>query len=349
MASTALPLVAEGWIMHALTSKLTLLCGGMILLCLVLLTLLLRATIRLGRAAKRQEKSPGSGVPSLEAQTGHLKTQNSGLRTPDSRLSALLADTRGTTSIEFALVFPILLVLSLILVQSMMMMAGNMYVHYAAFQAARHATIEVPQDYTGDGDLTANQYSSGTGSIKHERIRRAAYMALVPIAGQLDSGRGPAEAMVTAIRNQYSAFDANEPKWIDAMLAGKVYYAEANTEIEVLETNVRDEEEVTFDTLPEDPYRFGIRDVVTVRILHKMNLGVPFVSRFFADGENGGKGPGRYTLVAAQATLTNEGVPVPLPKKPEIDRYTPPMPTSQDPYLNQNTNRPTRGVQTPAQ
>jgi len=307
MASTALPFIAEGWIVQALTSKLGLLLAGIILLSVVILGVLVRATIRLGRASRQ------------------------------NAIRSLAADSRGTTSIEFALVCPILLILSLVLVQSMMLMAGNMYVHYAAYQATRQATIEIPQDYSRDGDQPANHYSPS--GLKYERIRQAAYMSLVPVAGQLESGSGPADAMVAAIRSHYSSFGATEPAWVESMLAAKVYYAEANTEIEVVETNVISEDDVTFDPLPESPYRFGVRDVVTVNITHKLNLGVPFASRFFADGDNGAKGPGRYTLVSAHATLPNEGVPVPLPVKPDIDRVTPPLQP-----INNNPNDPNNPI-----
>lgn len=323
MPSNALPLLAQNWFMQALTSELSLLCAGMILVCLLLIALLVRAVVRLGRDAKttasRADASPASRRPA----------------TAMSRLASLFSDSRGTTSIEFALVFPILLLLCLTLTQTMMMMAGNMYVHYSAFQATRHATMEVPQDYTDRGDLEANHYAPGKGSIKHERIRRAAYMALVPVAGQLGGGGGAGSAeLVTSMTSLYSTYGASEPAWIASMLAAKVAYAEANTEIELLETLVHPDDDVTFEPLPENPYRFGVRDVITVRVIHKLNLGVPVVSRLFADGDNGAKGPGRYTLITARATLTNEGVPTALPEKPEIDRVTPTL----SPILNNNPN-----------
>lgn len=305
-------LIAQGWIAEALTSEYSLLCAAMVFLCLLILLMLTRVIVRLGRAqaAARQRGS-------------HRLL---------SRLGSFLSDDRGTTSIEFALVFPILLVITLIMVQSMMMMAGNIYVHYAAFVATRAATIEIPQDYTDRGDYEADYYAPGKGSIKHERIRRAAYMALVPVAGQSDGGTGPSGEVVSAISSHFSTYGSNEPMWVQAKLAAKVGYAESNTEIELLETLVQSDNDVTFDPLPENPYRFGVRDVITVRVIHKLNLGVPFASRFFADGDNDAKGPGRYTLVTARATFTNEGVPNKLPEKPDIDRVTPTL----SPILNNN-------------
>ena len=312
MPSNALPLIAQNWFTQALTSDTSLLLAGMILTSLLLLALCIRAVVRLGSARRQRETASAF-----------------------SRLASLFSDTRGTTSIEFALVFPILLILSLLLTQAMMMMAGNMYIHYAAFQATRHATMEIPQDYSDRGDLEANYYAPGSGSLKHERIRRAAYMALVPISGQSTAGTNAGGAELTsAIGNHFATFGANEPAWVQSMLTAKVAYAEANTEIELLETLVHADDDVTFDPLPENPYRFGVRDVITVRVIHKLNLGVPFVSRFFADGENDAKGTGRYSVLTARATLTNEGVPTPLPEKPEIDRHTPAL----QPILNNDPN-----------
>lgn len=323
MPSNALPLLAQNWFAAALTSELSLLCAGIILTCLLLLAMLIRAVVRLGRSARLTETSADtSSTPARPA-------------TAMARLATFFSDARGTTSIEFALVFPILLTLCLLLTQTMMMMAGNMYIHYAAFQATRHATMEVPQDYTDRGDLGANYYSPGSSSIKHERIRRAAYMAMVPVAGQLGSSGGAGSAeMTTSMTSLFSAYGASEPAWVSSMLAAKVAYAEANTEIELLETLVHPDDDVTFDPLPENPYRFGVRDVITVRVIHKLNLGVPVVSRLFADGNNGAKGPGRYSLITARATLTNEGVPTALPEKPDIDRVTPTL----SPILNNNPN-----------
>ncbi len=302
-------LIAQGWIAEALTSDTSLICAGMVFLCLVILLMLARAIVRLGRTRAVLRRRGGDRLL--------------------SRLASFLSDDRGTTSIEFALVFPILLVITLIMVQSMMMMAGNMYVHYAAFVATRAATIEIPQDYTDRGDYEANHYAPGKGSLKHERIRRAAYMALVPVAGQSDGGAGPSGEAVSAIGGHFAAYGSNEPQWVQAKLASKVGYAESNTEIELLETLVQGND-VTFDPLPENPYRFGVRDVITVRVIHKLNLGVPFASRFFADGDNDAKGPGRYTLVTARATFTNEGVPDRLPERPSIDRVTPTLPPIQN-------------------
>lgn len=314
MPDIALPFLAQGWLQQALTSRLTLMCAAIVAVSLFILAILVRASIRIHRA-DRIDRSQPTEVKASPA--------------------SLAADARGTTTVEFALVFPILLLLALLMVQAMFLMAGNMYVHYAAYQAARRAIVEIPQDYTSSGDYPANEYSNSKGSLKYDRIHRAAYLALLPVAGRSSGGGGAAGNVVDALSSHYSTYGATAPNWIDRMLAGKVAYAADHTEIEVLETNVEDDD-VTFDPLPEQPYRFGLRDVVTVRLKHELNLGVPFASRFFADGDHGDGGTGRYTVVVADASLTNEGVPLPLPDKPKYDRITPALPTNN----NQNNNNP---------
>jgi hypothetical protein len=294
--------IAQGWLGEALSSDLTLTCAAIFLVSLIVITFLIRAMARLGKPQRIARQANGQ----------------------TSSLAALLKDDRGTTSIEFALVFPMLLFFSLLLTQTMMLMAGNMYTHYSAFIATRQAIMEIPRDAIDDGGLEANIYTEG--GDKHEAIRKAAYLALLPIAGQEGSGSGQGRDVESAIERFYDMYDRDAPAWVESMVAAKVSYAERHTTIEVLETRIIDQDTVEFDSLPGGDYRFGARDPITVRVMHKINLGVPIVSRIFSDGEHDGKGPGRYTQVAARFTLTNEGVPVPLPEKPDIDRVTQTLP-----------------------
>src|SRR5690606_37869617 len=52
----------------------------------------------------------------------------------------------GTATMEFALVFPIFLFFILTLVQTSLLMVGNLYVHYAAFASVRSAIVQVPRN-----------------------------------------------------------------------------------------------------------------------------------------------------------------------------------------------------------
>ena len=60
--------------------------------------------------------------------------------------------SQGTATIEFALVMPIMLFLILLLAQTTFVMAGNLFVHYAAFAATRSAIVYIPADYGPEED-----------------------------------------------------------------------------------------------------------------------------------------------------------------------------------------------------
>ncbi len=325
----ALTIAFESWVGNALTSDLTLLTAGICLLCIYLLFVMVRAVRRLGRAENE---------PAQQSQTNETPVVEN--EAPRTQRPSIIADSSGTTSLELVLVFPIILFVSLLLVQSMMLMAGNMFVHHAAYWATRQAILEIPADYTNTGGLEANLISNNDNTDKYERIHLVAALRLTPVAGREDAGLGPAREVVDAVREHYAFYDKDEPAWIDSMLEPKVNYAFEHTEIEVLNTRINpvDPHDVIFERLPSDPFKFGVRDPITVRITHRLNLGIPMVSRIFSDGEHGGEGTGRYTEVSAQYTLTNEGVTVPLPEKPPIDRVTPNLPEL-PPGENENLNR----------
>ncbi len=90
------------WLLAALTGRLSLACAAVICGCLAALVVLVRLLWRMGAAGRRK------GVTSQG----------------------------GSVMLEFALVFPFILLLVCTMVQSMLLMAGNLCVHYAAFCAA---------------------------------------------------------------------------------------------------------------------------------------------------------------------------------------------------------------------
>lgn len=330
MATNQILIIAtDSWVSNALSSDLTLLAAGIGLVCLILIALLLRATLRIGRVNRASsEQSSITNDGSQPSPAGESDP-------------SFVADTSATTSLEFTLVLPILLFAVLMLVQSMMLMAGNMFVHHAAYWATRQAVLEVPMNYDGNGGLEANLVSNSENSEKYERIHLVAALRLMPVAGRQDSGNAPSDQIVTAVRNHFAAYGQNEPAWVETMLAPKANYAFEHTKIEVMNTRINpvNSHDVIFEPLPTDPFKFGVRDPITVVLTHHLNLGVPIVSRVFADGEHDGSGPGRYATVHAQYTLTNEGVTVPLPEKPEVDRITPDLPEL-PPGENEDPNNP---------
>ena len=56
----------------------------------------------------------------------------------------LVRNTHATATIEFVLVFPIVLFVALLVAQSTLLMGGNIFIHYSAFAATRAAIVQVP-------------------------------------------------------------------------------------------------------------------------------------------------------------------------------------------------------------
>jgi len=224
----------------------------------------------------------------------------------------LARDENGTATVEFALIFPVFMFFAMMLTQTMLVMTGAIYVDYAAFAATRAAIVQIPQDYTFDGEIR-NEYVEG--GVKHELIRSAAAMALVPVSGTVSGGRGPDLEYVEAVENLYAQFGRQPPNWVERLLSDRVNYAFDYTDIEVHETSVRSGGFVDFE--PQYRHQFGPRDPITVTVHHELHLAVPYAGLIFADGENDA---GLYTMVSAGYTLTNEGISPDLPLEPGLPR-----------------------------
>jgi len=139
----------------------------------------------------------------------------------------LHTDQGGTAAVEMALLFPIALMIFLTILQAALLFNANMVVHYAAYAAARVATVVVPMDMGDISDEGRNLvYGPNQGiSEKREMIRRAAVLALVPISaqakGQTAGGGGGPGALVghedvvsSAAQGAMGLRDAAEdPEW----------------------------------------------------------------------------------------------------------------------------------------
>lgn len=229
----------------------------------------------------------------------------------------LLRDAGGTATIEFALVLPILLFVVLTLAQTTMLMGGNLFVHYAAAAATRSAIVQIPYDYLEE---PANTYYGSPGTPKHDAIQRTAAFALMPVAsgapgsgGAVDSG-----AFVEGLNYFYGSYGADPPAWVANLAARRLEYAMETTAVSLFRPVVDDAGvNVYFEPLegadvePKDPIR--------VRVEHQLNLGVPYANRLFDDGVQP-DGVGRYRVIVATATLTNEGVLDRMPPLPTIPR-----------------------------
>ncbi len=235
-----------------------------------------------------------------------------------SRLCRALASDSGTATVEFCMVLPILLFLILILVQSTLLMVGNQFVHYAAFSATRSAIVYIPMDYASEGE-PPNEIVPLEGSPKYDAIRAAAYLAVAPVCGRLEDSNSElrAEQYAEGLSDYFAGMGQDAPRWVDTLAADRLRYAAENTEVTILLTDVFNDS-VEFEDSALINHTFGPREPITVLVEHKLNLSVPYVRAIFADGEH--REGGRYALVTAQYTLTNEGVSPYLPEAPEIPR-----------------------------
>jgi len=227
---------------------------------------------------------------------------------------------RGTATIEFALVFPVILVLVLLLTQITLLMGSYSYLHYAAFAAARAAIVQVP---TSNEVENVNVTSNADNSPKRAAIRRAAVYALVPIAGRTAGDPSTvANNYLAGLHNYFGEYNQESPAWINNLAADRLRYADAHTEVVISNVELDDTGRVITTELPStSQYTFGPKDPIMVRVNHRLNLSVPYVSAFFANGAlTAAEGGGRYREVTAYYVLTNEGVYDALPPRPEIPR-----------------------------
>ena len=220
------------------------------------------------------------------------------------------------------MVFPIVLFLILILVQSTLLMVGNQFVHYAAFAATRSAIVYIPADMTDQGGVGRNSLSLTKGTPKYDAIRASAYLAVMPVCGRLDDSNEPlrTDEFVDGLRDHFASYGQDPPRWVDTLAADRLRYAAEHTDIQIMRATVIKQDVEFEEVLPGDE-PFGPRETITVRVEHKLNLSVPYVRGIFADGDLPG-GRGKYALVTAHYTLTNEGINPDLPDQPDLERVT---------------------------
>ena len=205
----------------------------------------------------------------------------------------------GTATIEMALVFPILLVVVLVMIQSMLVVSGNLAVHLAAYAGARSAIVWIPEGgWNGQAGLEArNIVGDPATSVKFQHIHQAVVLTLTPVcAGK--SGAGGAgnaivdsQTIVAGIGRYYSQSGQATPAWVNNMLKAKLQYAQEFTE-------------VTLDP-PASPPAYGEHEDIRVHVRHRLYLPVPYVCRLF--GEVLPNGIDYATSVEAAYSLTNQG------------------------------------------
>ncbi len=203
----------------------------------------------------------------------------------------------GGVLIEFVAVIPILLMLVLILVQSSLLMGGNICVHYAAFCAARSAIVTIPIDADNE---PRNVMLASELSQKFERIKHAAVMAVLPIsAGAEEVQQADAGTLTDGLKQLFEDYGEDPPGWLDERLRRKLQYA-------------RDYTNVTIAPPVEGGSRYGPHEDIRVKVKHTLYLSVPYAARLFFEMPGGvdlGFAENEYgTEVEATCVLTNEGI-----------------------------------------
>jgi len=206
----------------------------------------------------------------------------------------------GTAMIEFALVLPIALTLVLLMVQSSLLMVGNLCVNYAAYCAARSAIVQVPRDL-GDVEGPNIVLDDLQASEKLQRIQSAAVWAVLPVSSSSeDVQEGDAGRLNGALSNFFSQYGVDEPGWVGPYLARKLAYAEQYTVTEI--------------SAPDDGATYGEREDIRANVRHTFYLSIPYASWVFRKfaGDEGvtldfGSGQ-RGIIIEASCTLTNEGL-----------------------------------------
>lgn len=258
------------------------------------------------------------------------------IRGRSARRRSLASDQEGTAAVEFILVLPVALFVILLLAQTTFLFSGNLYVHYAALAATRAAIVQIPVSPDDAIPSTRNVYIAGEGNAKHDLIRRAAVVAVWPVSGAATEGTTPTDDILEGLRAHFTAYDKEPPAWIDNLAADRLRYADANTTIKVMPTDVitdNGQPTLRFTELADGAtHTFGPKDAITVRVTHNFSLTVPIVRAVYASSspptasasaryvywQNAPREA--YTVITAQYTLSNEGVDPELPPAPELPR-----------------------------
>jgi hypothetical protein len=259
----------RSWAMAALLSPTFLLAAGMTLLSAVVLTVIAAAMWKAGasgRAADRADKSAEDGA----------------------------------ALVEFALIFPIALLLVLLMIQGALLMAGNLCVHYSAFCAARTAATTVPLDFSTTEAPNVVDLAAPNASGKLRRIKLAAVYAVMPVSCGDEKINGANIALQDALEQYFQNIGQATPKWAKEMLARRWWYADTYTRVDL--------------ALPANKApKFAPGEDLVVSVEHTFYLAVPYARRIFSVGADGvtldlGGGVDYGTKIRSTCTLTNEGV-----------------------------------------
>jgi hypothetical protein len=247
---------------------------------------------------------------------------------PPRPLAKLHADQQGgVQSLSFVLTVPVFIMLMMLAVQITQLMIGLVMVHYAAYAAARSASVWFPSriepgfmygenraglrvlERLEDGGEVYRIQPPEPGRGKFEQIRRAAALACLPIAPSRDLGLANGDSMTSAIQNVFAAYAPDEvasnPR-IAQRLANKWAYANDATTIEI-RTFHRDWPPLwKLVPGPEgqyNEYEIGWQDQIRVTVIHQFAL-LPGPARLLARQAN----QSRYADTVSPQIRQRQGV-----------------------------------------
>lgn len=212
-------------------------------------------------------------------------------------ITRLHADQHGgVQSLSFVLTLPLFMMIMMFIVQLSQLTIARVVVEYAAFSAARSAMVWIPASF-GFGLEEENQisflewknfeegfdiYEIQPGSLKYDKIRRAAALACMPICPSrpvdidgFDAGLGAYDSLLKTYYLTAPEQAANVK--VPDRLRNKLAYALSSTDIEI-EIRHKDSEPplAHWDVLPyTDEFRFneiGFQDQVFVTVTHDFAL-----------------------------------------------------------------------------
>lgn len=275
----------ESWAAQAMLSRSFLVNFAMTLGSAALLVPLGWVMWQAGAMHRRQPQSQ----PSHQAAPGQHE--------PPARLSG---DERGSAMVEFALVFPIVMLLVLLMAQSTLLMAGNLMVHYSAFCAARSAIVQVPRDVPNEPH---NYVEEPDRSNKLGHAKLAAVWAVMPVSCADDRyPTGDSGVLRAGLNRFFIAHGQQTPVWVDRSLPHRLQYAQDKTQIWLDQPQAGAAQ------------AYGEHEDIVANVDHTFYLSVPYMNRMFmlmsgSDGRDLEFAAGQYGVVIhAKCRLPNEGV-----------------------------------------
>jgi len=217
----------------------------------------------------------------------------------------------GAQSLAFVLTLPFFVMILLFIVQVSQLMIATVVVHYAAYAAARSASVWIPAN-VGEPE-TANRisyyapdpeapdqhvpimnpdhpdfapseggvtYLVEPGSLKYAKIESAAVMACLPICPSRDTGAeldGEGARAAEIVDRLYSALspESTANRAIPRRLRNKMAYAMDNTRVEIRFYHKNTEPPLRPYWIPPAEFRYnelGWQDQITVTVHHDLAL-----------------------------------------------------------------------------